>query len=343
MGSRERRCLMVFLDLFLINAALLGAFYLRFERIRLEHLRIILAVAAPGAAVRLLINYFFGLYHRAWEYASIEEVAGIAASATLGTIFNGLLLFFAFQYYPPRSILLLIWILNIAFLGVTRLSWRILRRGGPYYPGKEAKKVLLVGAGDGGVLVARELENHYGKAVKIVGFIDDDPGKQGQQILGYSVLGGREDLCAAASRYNADEIIISMPSVPRKKLRQIVSLAQTTGKQVKILPGVFDLIEGNVTVQQIRQVELEDLLGRDPVEVDLERISSYLENQVVLVTGAGGSIGSELCRQLMGFSPAGLLLLDISENDIYQVELELRQRGAVPLQALVKDIRDRAS
>ncbi|HBN96904.1 MAG TPA: polysaccharide biosynthesis protein, partial [Firmicutes bacterium] len=205
------------------------------------------------------------------------------------------------------------------------------------------KNVLIIGAGDGGVLVARELRNHYGTRVRLVGFVDDDPAKQNQSILGFPVLGPKEEIPDLVEQYGVDEIIISMPSVPRRVIREIVAVAQETGRTVKILPGVFDLIDGNVTVNKIREVQIEDLLGRDPVKVDIAGMSGYIADHVVLVTGAGGSIGSELCRQIVALKPQTLLLLDNCENNMYEIEMELKAKSDVPLVALVKDIRDRGA
>jgi FlaA1/EpsC-like NDP-sugar epimerase len=170
-------------------------------------------------------------------------------------------------------------------------------------PKEPMKRVLIVGAGDGGVLAARELRNHYGSRVKLVGFIDDDPLKEKQTILGYPVLGTRDDLSRVAAEHHVDEIIVSMPSVSRAVVRDFVNIAQATGRKVKILPGMYDLLEGNVTVSKIREVQIEDLLGRDPVQVDIAGMSAYISGRTVLVTGAGGSIGSELCRQIAKLRP----------------------------------------
>lgn len=338
----RRRGLLVLLDAVLVNLAYLGALFIRFEGLPAEHWNMYLKSMFFTTLLHILTNYFFGLYRRSWQYASIGELLAVVGAASVGTFFNTGLVFFFFHYLPPRSVLLITWLLNTAFLGGIRFAWRVYRQRDQLLNSESGtSNVLIVGAGDGGVLVARELKNHYAQKVKIVGFVDDDPLKKGQQILGCPVLGPKEAIPALVKEHGVDEIIISMPSVSRKVIREIVSIAQPTGKVIKILPGVFDLIEGNVTVQRIREVELEDLLGRDPVEVDLAGMGAYLTDRVVLVTGAGGSIGSELCRQILGFKPRQLLLLDNCENNMYDIEMELRQWSAVPLVALVKDIRDR--
>ena len=333
------------LDVILINLAFIGALLIRFEVVPAYQWQFYLSVFLPYTVSRLLSNYFFGIYKRAWRYASIDEVLAIVGAASVGSFFNVVLCLFWFGSLPARSIVVLDWFLNIALLGASRFVWRLIARHFTgFLPDRRRsalKNILIIGAGDGGVLVARELRNHYGAQVKLVGFVDDDPAKQNQRILGYPVLGPKEQVSQIVEQYDVDEIIISMPSVPRKVIREIVTTAQATGKTVKILPGVFDLIEGNVTVSKIREVQIEDLLGRDPVKVDIAGMSAYIRGHVVLVTGAGGSIGSELCRQIILFKPKALLLLDNCENNMYDIEMELRATSDVPLVALVKDIRDR--
>lgn len=338
----RRRGLFILLDAFLINLAYLGALLIRFETVPIYHWQTYLTIMLPTTAIRLFSNYFFGLYHRAWRYASIEEVLAIVGAVSVGTLCSVVFSLFWFGSLPMRSIVLLSWLLNIFFLGSSRFVWRLYgRQHGLQTDKASVKNILIIGAGDGGVLTARELRNHYGNQVNVVGFIDDDPLKQSQQVLGCPVLGTKESIAEVVVKYNVDEIIVSMPSVPRKVIREFVVLAQKTGKKVKLLPGVFDLIEGNVTVNEIREVQIEDLLGRDPVEADLEGMRAYMKDKIVLVTGAGGSIGSELCRQILTFNPKKLLLLDNCENNMYEIEMELRKSTQVRLVPLVKDIRDK--
>ena len=337
----KRRGILLILDFCLVNLAYIGALLIRFETVPPAQWRSYLTIALPATVVQLLSNYLFGLYRRSWRYASIDEMLAVVSAVSVGTLFNIVLTLFWFGALPMRSIVLIGWLLNISLVGGSRFAWRVLARRILNHPVKtDTKNILIIGAGDGGVMVARELRNHYGSNVKLVGFIDDDPQKQNQRILGYPVLGMKDDILPIVNEYAVDEIIISMPSVPRKIIREIVVITQQTGKKVKILPGVFDLIEGNVTVNEIREVEIEDLLGRDPVEADLAGMSSYITNRTVLVTGAGGSIGSELCRQILDFKPCQLLLLDNCENNMYEIEMELGHRSQVPLVALVKDVRD---
>ena len=345
MFNWKRSWYFVVFDIVAVNLAFIGAFLLRFESVSSQQWQFYLSVFIPYTIIRLLSNYFFGIYKRAWRYASIDEVLAIIGAASMGSVVAFVLSFMWSGSFPPRSIIALDWFLNIAVLGGSRFTWRLIARNtNGYLPvtrSGDLKNILIVGAGDGGVLVARELRNHYGGRVRLVGFIDDDPAKQNQKILGYPVLGTKEQIPAISTEYAVDEIIISMPSVPRKVIREIVAITQQTGKTVKILPGVFDLLEGNVTVNKIREVQIEDLLGRDPVKVDIAGMSSYIANHVVLVTGAGGSIGSELCRQIVALKPKTLLLLDNCENNMYDIEMELKATSDTPLVALVKDVGDR--
>lgn len=341
MSRLGRKGLIVLLDTVLVNVAVISALLIRFETLPIEDWWMYGLTMVPLTAVRLLSNYGFGLYRRSWRYASVDEVIAITAAVSVGSLANVLILRYAFGFLPPRSVALLTWFLHIFLFGGSRFAWRLFRtRRNRFQSTEPEKNILIVGAGDGGVLVAREFRNHYANQFRVVGFIDDDPLKQNQQILGIPVLGGKDKLVNVVVEHDVDEIVISMPSVPRRTIRHIVELAQPTGKKIKILPGVFDLIDGNVTVQKIREVELEDLLGRDAVEADLAGMSAYIAGRVVLVTGGGGSIGSELCRQIVDFRPRRLLILDNCENNVYDVEMELLERSDVPIVTLVKDIRD---
>lgn len=347
MGRWRRAGILMLLDIAIANLSFIGAFLIRFDVFSTQYWQFYLTAFVPYTIIRLLSNHFFGLYKRSWRYASIDEVLAIIGAISVGSITSVMLSFFWSGTFPPRSLVVLDWFLNIGLLGGSRFAWRLIaphtRAQQPVEHARPFKNVLIIGAGDGGVLVARELRNHYGSQIGLVGFIDDDPVKRDQRILGYPVLGPKEEIPRIVRAYGVDEIIISMPSIPRRVVREIVAIAQPTGKVVKILPGVFDLIEGNVTVNKIREVQIEDLLGRDPIKVDLIGMSSYIKDHVVLVTGAGGSIGSELCRQIVALKPKLLLLLDNCENNMYEIEMELKGISEGPLVALVKDVRDRQS
>lgn len=288
----------------------------------------------------LTMLHIYKIYHRMWSYASIGELLAIIKSASISSAAVVLL----FYFIPvgtgfPRSVVILTWAFMILFIGGSRFAWRITRDN---YIKNESrlgiKRALIVGAGDAGAIVARELKRNNGLYVRPIGFIDDDPKKQSLQLLGMPVLGTRQEIPRLVEQNFIDEIIIALPSAPRNVIRDVVNICKDTGVQMKILPGVYELINGRVSVNQIRDVQVEDLLGREPVQINLKEIAGYLTDQIVLVTGAGGSIGSELCRQISKFKPRGLVLLGHGENSIYEIELELQRK--YPQQQIWAEIAD---
>ncbi|MGF7185307.1 FlaA1/EpsC-like NDP-sugar epimerase [Desulfitispora alkaliphila] len=338
------------IDAILINIALYASLVIRFDgpgQIPEKFIEALYTFAPLFTLVFLTCFYFFGLYNRVWRYASIGELLSVMGAITMGvTISISIAYFFmpAGEVLLPRSAYILTWMLCILLVGGSRLSWRLFRDYGiNYNKPKGGKPVLIVGAGSSGVLVAKEMMRHYESAVNIVGFVDDDPQKKGLQILGIKVLGDRSHIKELVTQFCIQEIVLAIPSAEGKVVREIIDICHETEAEIKILPGMYDLIEGNVKVSEIREVQLEDLLGRDPVKVDLEGISQYVQGQVVLVTGAGGSIGSELCRQLANFTPKRLLMLDNCENNLYSIEMELRNDPHLKIYPLVKDIRDKSA
>ncbi|MEW6621789.1 MAG: nucleoside-diphosphate sugar epimerase/dehydratase [Bacillota bacterium] len=344
-----RFALLLIIDIIIINIALFGALVIRFEGIASippHYLDSFFKLTPIFTMVRLGCFYAFGLYKRMWQYASIGELVSIIYAVSAGTIINVSLAYFiieAGRLPLPRSVFVLSWMLNILLIGGSRLAWRLFRdeyfRFGSDNGGRS---VLIVGAGETGVLLVKELRRHYKGSLNIVGFVDDDPLKQDLKVLGVPILGDRHMIYKLVEKHEIKEIIIAIPSASGKVIREIVDVCHETDAEVKILPGVYDLIEGNITVSHIREVQVEDLLGREPVKVNLDEISQYLNNQVIMITGAGGSIGSELCRQIINFSPKRLLLLDNCENNIYDIDMELRRTNLyVEIIPLIKDVRDR--
>ncbi len=344
-----RKAVLILIDVIIVNIAFYGALLIRFEgAIPGRYLQSFYDFALLFTLTLIMCFYFFGLYNRLWQYASVGELVNIVIAVTVGTVINIALAYFLMeggQFPLPRSVFLLSWLLNIVLIGGSRLTWRIIRDYGlNINQQRGGKPVLIVGAGDAGALVAKELRNHYNGSINIVGFVDDDTAKQKQKLMGIPVLGDRNSIPELVDKYGVQEIIIAIPSATGRTVREIIAICQETSASIKILPGMFELLDGKVTVNHIREVQVEDLLGREPVKLDLEEISQYLNKKVVLVTGAGGSIGSELCRQIAGFSPQKLLLLDHCENNVYDIDLELRHNHPeLDIVPLVKDIRDAQS
>jgi FlaA1/EpsC-like NDP-sugar epimerase len=347
MNKYLRFLFLVIIDIILVNVALYGSLYLRFDgKIPVNFLENYNKMAVLFTVILIGSFYLLGLYNRLWQYASVGELFAVITAVSLGTMANTALVYFIMQggKLPlPRSIFLISWLLNIFLIGGSRLLWRLLRDYG-LKPLQQngGKPILIVGAGDTGVIVAKELKRHYNGEISLIGFVDDDSSKKDSRVLGVQVLGGRDIIPQLISKFNVEEIIIAIPSARGSMIREIVGMCENSDVKIKILPGMYDLIEENVTVNHIREVQVEDLLGREPVKVDLESISNYLRGQVILVTGAGGSIGSELCRQILMYSPSKLLLLDNCENNMYDIEMELRNTYFnTEIISLVKDIKDK--
>ncbi|EHQ92014.1 polysaccharide biosynthesis protein [Desulfosporosinus youngiae] len=349
---RKRTLILMLIDAMLINLAAFGSFYLRFEEgIPLNYYQTYYQTAIGGTILYLAVFYVFGLYNRLWQYASTGELLSIVYAVSVGTggtvavvYFYGISNAATLTYIRmPHTAALLLWLAMVFLIGGSRFIWRILQENtlDRHVPGSQ-KQVLIVGAGDAGVLAARELKNRNYRDGRPVGFIDDNHSKQKLQLLGIPVLGTREDIARVVKGHNVDEVIIAMPSASGESVREIVQICKNSGVELKIMPGVYDIISGDINVTPIRQVQVEDLLGRDPVSVDLEEVAGYVAGETVLITGAGGSIGSEICRQIARFNPGKLVLLGHGENSIFDIEQELRaEHPGIDYITEILDIKDR--
>lgn len=247
----------------------------------------------------------------------------------------------------PKSILLIYPALTILLLSVPRLMARYLfeekgRRMAGHYGGRQ--RVLIVGAGNAGALIAREIFRHPESNIRPIGFLDDDVTKKGVSIMGLTVLGKLEDLPYLAEQHQIDEILITMPSAPGDVIRHVVDVAQKSKVKYRILPGLYNLLNGDVSMSRLRKVDVEDLLRRDPIHLEMESIAGYLKDQVVLVTGAGGSIGSEIVRQMASFLPAHVIMLGRGENSIFEAASEIRSRfPTLNVTTVIGDVKDKES
>ncbi|MFS0725656.1 polysaccharide biosynthesis protein [Paenibacillus sp. 1P07SE] len=286
---------------------------------------------------------YYRLYHRMWQYASISEILAILKAVSIGWVFSYVITSLLLRELVPIGVAVRTLETMLLLSGGIRFFWRMVRnRKVKKEQQRTQQPVLIIGAGDCGALIAKELQNPAFEEWKLVGFIDDDPLKQRMQVYGLPVLGDREAIQSVVREHGIAEIIIAMPSVPRKAISELINSSLASGAKVKMIPALNDLITGRVSVKAIREVSVEDLLGRDPVITDLEGIANYVQNKTVLVTGAGGSIGSELCRQIGTFHPDRLLLLGHGENSIYTIEMELRTKFPwLDLETIIADIQDR--
>ncbi|OBZ11234.1 nucleoside-diphosphate sugar epimerase/dehydratase [Bacillus sp. FJAT-26390] len=285
---------------------------------------------------------YFRMYRRMWQYASIGEIIELAKAILIGIIISYGATYALNGERVPLSITSRTLELMLLFMGGSRFLWRLIRVNRTKKTAL-TNNVLIVGAGDCGALIAKEfMTSNSFMGNRIIGFIDDDPHKRNMQVVGLPVLGTRLNIEEIAAKHQIHDIVIAMPSVKRVHITEIINICKLTGAKVKIIPSINDFIRGRVAVKSLRNVEVEDLLGREPVITDLEGIANYVSDKVVLVTGAGGSIGSELCRQISAFKPSSLLLLGHGENSIYLIEMELRSKFPnVHLETVIADIQDR--
>ena len=332
--------------LILIDTAIIAlvpylSLFIRFDgAIANPYLTTLQSYLPQAILIQLITFYMFRLYHRLWRYASIHDMIMIVSAVSVSSLLIIAYTIFL-QAYMPRSIYLLNWIITIFLIGATRLGVRIAQYV-RQLRSSQAGRVLIVGAGDAGAIIAREIQQRYHNEKMLVGFIDDASYKQQQIMYGTKVLGNCQQIAEIVSRHQVNEIIIAMPSVRGAVMREIIHDCKETGCDVKILPGVYELIDGQVTVQQLRHVEIDDLLGRDPVKLDLVEVAGYLQDKCVLITGAGGSIGSELCRQVAKLAPKQMLLLGKGENSIYEIDRELREKySRMEIIPIIADVRDK--
>jgi FlaA1/EpsC-like NDP-sugar epimerase len=351
MKSRYRPVILVIIDIALICLSYISAFLIRFEwQLSNSSFNTFIEVAFILIAIKIVTFYYFKLYENLWRYAGALDVLQIVTA--VGTA-NAITISFLFLMKAnlPRSIYVLSFILDVFFIGGSRFGYRVLREltGGRLYAisknGRNGHlvKALIIGAGEAGAMVIRELRNHPELNTRAVAVLDDDKEKHRRKINGVPVLGGIENVGEVVSNLGINEIIIAIPSAKNKDIRRILDLCKDTRCKLKTLPGVYEIIDGKVSVKHIRDVEIEDLLGREPVDLNIEEISGYLRGKTVLVTGGGGSIGSELCRQIARFDPKLLLILDIYENNAYSLQVELsRSHPELKTKILIASVRDRA-
>ncbi|HVK56012.1 MAG TPA: nucleoside-diphosphate sugar epimerase/dehydratase [Burkholderiales bacterium] len=269
-----------------------------------------------------LVFFRFGLYQGMWRYASLPDIKRIVAAVFFGTLVLALAIYMTrFSVMVPRSVLLMQPVLLIVLMGGSRLAYRSWKEQRMYgLTRRQGNPVLILGAGDAAILLVKEMERSL--EWRVAGLLDDDPLKRGRLVHGVKVLGALTDVSKWATSFDAKHVIVAMPSAPHEVRRRAVELCSAVGLRVLTVPSYKDIMSGRVTISQIRKVELEDLLGRDPVLLDSAGLRECLGDRVIMVTGAGGSIGSELCRQIASFKPSLLVLFEVNEFAMYRIEQE---------------------
>lgn len=341
-----RRVCLIILDILGIIAAsflaLLTRFEFDFHQIPPEFLKVIYEYGPFIIVVTLIIFTFFHVYSSLWEYAGIEEVFSLIAACLLSAVAKIVVISFTWSTMP-RSWYVLDTMYLMILIGTTRVSYRLirLRRQNRKFPWVKRKKVMIIGGGEAGRTLITEIQNSKYLDQKVACIIDDDPKKIGRYIKGIKVVGNRDSIKKNVKRYNIQQIILTIPSVNSARIRPIVEICQDTNCELMILPGVYQLVTGEVKASKLRPVKIEDLLGRDEVHINLNEIMDYVSGKVIMVTGGGGSIGSELCRQIAEHRPKQLIIFDIYENNAYDIQQELvRKHPELDLVVLIGSVRD---
>lgn len=342
MSYGKRLVLSAILDAIIISVSILASYYLRFDgNVPYQYTKEIPYVIPVVVVIQFISLYAFKLYKKIWMYVSVGELISIIKALFVGTLVYYLLNISIIGLDMPRSIYLIALMLSILLVGGSRFLGRVYRDN--YFKIQpHQRRALIVGAGGSGSMVVKQLKHQREAEFYPIVCIDDDPKKQKLEVLGVPVVGTRDDIPHAVKKYKIDDIVLAIPSAPKAEVAKIIDICKETGAKLRIVPSVQDLIDGKITIKRIRDVDVEDLLGREPIKVDLNGIANYVENKVVLVTGAGGSIGSELCRQVSRFHPKLLLLLGHGENSIYNIELELKKTFPdLAIEPIIADIQDR--
>ena len=304
------------------------SFYLRFDlTISQEYFDLFIKFVFPIVAVELVIFYIIGLYRKIWQHANMRDFQTILLGGLFCIMAVTIIVLVIYNDPFPRSVILINGLLVIAAIGGRRFAqgsfygWRIRRIGF-----KKKRPVLIIGAGETGSAILREMNLRGDLPYEPVGVVDDDPLKIGRYIYGVKIIGSRRHLRSLIAKYYVEEVIICMPNASREVFRDIYLQCQEANVLCKTLPGVYQLIDGTVKTELIREIRIEDILGRDPVKIDFEKLGGEITGQTIMVTGAGGSIGSELCRQISRLKPSLLVMVDQNEFNLFQIEQELLVR-----------------
>ena len=344
----KRRLFFLIFDILLLSFANYASFWLRFNgEIPDTYMKSLPYFMLLALVLKLAFLVLFNLYDLSWRFVSLGELIKILKALSLSTLTLGMTLFLLRVYLPfqgfPRSILFLDFIISFFLVGTLRISKRIFYEGLKitFKSKGEKVKILIIGAGNAGEQIIREMLRNKDSVYLPIGFIDDNPAKKGINIHGIKVLGKREDIQKICKTNKIDEVLIALPSVHSNEIKKIVEEIRESHiiKTIKILPSVTDLMDGKVTLSDIHEVELEDLLGRTPVKIDLSAIKNFIQMKKVLITGAGGSIGSELAKTILQFNPNALIVFDIDETEIFNLvnNLKFSKKEIVPVIGDIKD------
>lgn len=324
--------------------ALYIRFDMHFSAIDSKYLEAALLVAPVTILATWIIFKIEHLYDSLWEYASVRELVFSTISCVLVVIIQALFIILVDPYYVPRSFHFLFLCFFLLLVVGSRFSYRAIRLFRWSVTGNDGKgirNIMVIGAGQAGRLIVEEIKHSNEMDARVCCIIDDDRAKKGKYLRGVEIVGDRDCIISAVEKYNINQIILAMPSASRRTQKEILDICKETECEMKIVPGIYQMINGDVLMSKLRKVEVEDLLGRDPIKVNADDIFNYITGKTILVTGGGGSIGSELCRQIAAHQPETLVIFDVYENNAYDIQMELRKNYPdMHLETIIGSVRD---
>ena len=344
LSYRKKLAIIMLHDLFVVLFAFYSAFFLRFGDLSHPIFKQLNIFVFITLIIKLSSFYFFNLYRGMWRYLSIKDLSKIIKASAFGVL-GSLIVFFTINRLDsiPRTIFFIDWILLVAGLSFGRLIYRVVyEQSVSNFTDKAKENVLIIGAGNGGIRISKDLFSNPDMISVVIGYLDDDPTKLKRTINGIPVLGKIEEVESISNKFNIDLIVVAIPSLSKSKMKKVLSFALKTGLPVKTLPKLSEVLLGKSRALQLREVSPEDLLGRDSVRLDHASIGHMVQGRKLIVTGAGGSIGSEICRQLVQFNPECIILFELSEFLLYEIEIELKRKFPdLNILTVVGDVRNK--
>ena len=346
-APRNRIVLLVILDLLIITVSGFLALYIRFDfsfgKMDMQYVDAELRYLPINLAITIIIFILFKLYRSVWRFASTTEFLNVIGACS-GSILSQIVILAFLKIRMPVSYYLMKYVILILGIGSLRFAYRILRMFQEKRVGLRSdarKNTMVIGAGEAGAMIIKEFQNSRYLDSKVCCVIDDNAAKHGKYLRGVKIMGGREEIRFLAHELHVDVIVVALPSAPQSEVREILQICQETGCELKVLPGLYQMINGEVSVSRLRKVEIEDLLGREPIKLQVESVMGYVAGKTILVTGGGGSIGSELCRQIAAHEPRQLIIVDIYENNAYDIQQELKYKyPKLDLVVLIASVRN---
>ena len=346
-APRNRIALLAILDILIITVSGFLSLYIRFDfsfgKMDMQYVDYELQYLPINLIFTIIIFILFKLYRSVWRFASTTELLNVIGACS-GSILSQIVIMAFLKMRMPVSYYLMKYIILILGIGSLRFAYRILRMFQEKRIGirQDARKnTMVVGAGEAGAMIIKEFQNSRYLDQRVCCVIDDNAAKHGKYLRGVKIMGGREEIRFLAHELHVDVIVVALPSAPQSEIREILRICQETGCELKVLPGLYQMINGEVSVSKLRKVEIEDLLGREPIQLQVESVMDYVEGRKILVTGGGGSIGSELCRQIAAHNPKQLIIVDIYENNAYDIQQELKHKYPnLDLKVLIASVRN---